>query len=325
MSTLPESTRNLLVFLLLLPALVPAWAQPYPSKPIRLVVPTTPGGGTDVTARVLARAMSERLGQQVVVDNRGGASGRIGSESVARSAPDGYTLLMGGVTPLATIPSSDSKLAYDPVNDFAPISLAATTQYTLVVHPSLPVKSVKELVALGRAKPGQVSFSSVGTGSTAHFTAELLKQLAKVDYLHVPYKGSGPAITAVLSGEVSFYFGSGPSILPHAKAGRLRPLATTGPKRAMPFPELPTTGESVPGHVSTSWYGVLAPAGTPSDIVTKLHGVIVSSLGNPTVAKQVAAAGADPLSSSPQEFAAHIKAELAKWSKVVKAGGIKAE
>jgi tripartite-type tricarboxylate transporter receptor subunit TctC len=304
-------------------AAAPALAQPYPGKPVRLVVPTTPGGGTDVTARVIARAMSERLGQQVVVDNRGGASGRIGTESVAHAAPDGYTLLMGGVTPLATIPSLDRKLAYDPVKDFAPVSLVATTQYALVVHPSLPVKSVKELVALGKSRPGEVNFSSVGTGSTAHFTAELLKQLAKVDFLHVPYKGSGPAITAVLSGEVSFYFGSGPSTLPHAKAGRLRPLATTGPKRAMPYPDLPTMNESVPGHVSTSWYGILAPQGTPGEIVSRLHEVVVGSLNNPTVSKQVAAAGAAPVSSSPQDFAAHIKAELAKWSKVVK--GIKAE
>jgi tripartite-type tricarboxylate transporter receptor subunit TctC len=312
---------------LLLACLVPALAlaQPYPSKAIRMVVPTTPGGGTDVTARVLARAMSERLGQQVVVDNRGGASGRIGTESVARAPADGYTLLMGGVTPLATIPSSDPKLPYDPVKDFEPISLAATTQYVLVVHPSLPVKNVKELVALGKAKPGLVAFSSVGTGSTTHFTAELFKQLAKVDFLHVPYKGSGPAITALLGGEVSFYFASAQSSLPHAKAGRLRPLATTGPKRAAPYAELPTMSESVPGHVSTSWYGVLAPEGTPQDIVSKLSGVITSALANPGVAQQVEASGASPTSSTPQEFAAHIKAELAKWTKVVKASGIKAE
>ena len=261
----------------------------------------------------------------MVVDNRGGASGRIGSGIVANSPPDGYTLLMGGVTPLATIPSVDSKLAYDPVKDFAPISMVATTQYTLVVHPSLPVKSVKELVALGKRRPGQVNFSSVGTGSTAHLTAELLKQLANVNFVHVPYKGSGPAITAVLSGEVSFYFGSGPSTLPHAKAGRLRPLATTGPKRSMPYPDLPTMNESVPGHISTSWYGILAPAGTPNDVISRLHDAIVSSISDPVVAKQVAASGAGPVSNSPKEFAAHISSELAKWRKLVKAAGIKAE
>lgn len=298
-------------------------AQMYPSKPIRLIVPTTPGGGTDVTARVVARAMSERLGNAVVVDNRGGASGRIGSELAARAAPDGYTLLVGGVTPMATVPSFDTRLRYDPLKDFAPISLIATTQYTLVVHPSLPVRSVKELIALGKRHPGQVNFSSVGTGSTAHFTCELLMQLAHVTFMHVPYKGSGPAITAVLSGETSFYFGSGPSVLPHVKAGRLRALATTGPKRARAYPDLPTINETVPGHVSTSWYGILAPAGTPSDIIARLHEAIAGAIGDAVVARQISAAGAEPVSNSPEAFAAHIAADIAKWRKVAERAGMR--
>ena len=297
-------------------------AQTFPSKPIRLIVPVTPGGGTDVAARIITRVLGEGLGVQVVADNRGGASGRIGAEAVAKAAPDGYTLLMGGVTPLATIPSSDSKLGYDPIRDFAPVSPVATTEYNLVVHPSLPVKTVREFIALARSRPGQINCASTGTGSTSHFTWELLKQLAKIDIVHVPYKGSGFAITALLGGEVTSYFGSAPSVLPHVKAGRLRPVASTGPRRSKTFPDIPTMNETVPGHVSTSWYGVLAPSGTPNDIIARMHDLIVKGLAVPATAQQIAASGADAISSSPAEFAALIKAEITKWSAVVKASGI---
>jgi len=302
-----------------------ALAQAYPSKPIRLIVPSTPGGGTDTMARFIASAMSKKLGVQVVVDNRTGASGRIGSELAAQSPADGYTLLMGATTPLTTIPSFDTKLRYDPLKDFAPISLVATSQYALVVHPSLPVKSVSELIALGKRRPMQVSFSSVGTGSTSHFTCELLMQLADVKLLHVPYRGSGPATTAVLSGEVSVYFGTGSSVRRHVEAGRLRALATTGPKRASLFPDLPTVNETVPGMIVTSWYGVLAPAGTPNDILAKLHVVIAGVVGDAVVAKQIQRVGAEAISNSPEEFAAFMRTEMAKMRKVAKGAGISVE
>jgi tripartite-type tricarboxylate transporter receptor subunit TctC len=307
--------------LLLAQGFIPAvLAQPYPSKPIRLIVPFTPAGGTDTSARIMAQAWSDDLGWRVVVENRPGASGRIGTEIAAKSAPDGYTLLMGSVAPNAILPSSGTKLPYDAVKDFAPISLLATSDFTLVVHPSLPTKTVKELVTLARSRPGQINFSSVGNASGSHLTAELLKQLAKLDIVHVPYKGPGAAVVAVLSGETSFYFGSGPTVVPHVNAGRLRALATTGAKRSKVFPGLPTVSETVPGHVSTQWFGFLFPAGTPKEIVARLHAATVSAAAKPKVAEQIAAVGSDLVASTPEEFAAFISAEIAKWGKVVKSG-----
>jgi tripartite-type tricarboxylate transporter receptor subunit TctC len=303
----------------------PALAQAFPTKPIRLIVPVTPGGGLDVFGRIIARVLSEGLGVQVVADNRGGASGRIGAEAVARAAPDGYTLLMGGVTPLSTIPSSDPKLSYDAVKDYAPISLVGTAEFNLVMHPSLPVRSVADFIALAKSKPGQIYCASTGIGSTSHFTWELFKQFAKIDIVHVPYRGGGFAYTALLGGEVSSFFGSASSITPHVKAGRLRPIASTGPKRSKTFPDIPTMSETVPGVVSTSWYGVLAPAGTPNDIIFRMHDIIVKGLNAPAIAQQIVASGADPISSSPEEFSAFIKAEIAKWTRVVKASGITVE
>ena len=302
-----------------------ALAQAYPSKPIRLIVPWPPGGGTDAAARILAQALSDGLGEQVVVDSRPGATGRIGTEFAARAPADGYTLLMGTVGPNSVMPAASPKLPYDAIRDFAPISLVATSDYILVVHPSLPVKSVKDLIALAGSKPGQINFASAGNGSVAHLAGELFKLLAKVDMVHVPYKGGGPAVTATLSGEVSLYFGSGPSVVSFAKAGRLRAIATTGAKRSKTLPGLPTIGETLPGHEATQWFGVLAPAGTPQDIVLKLHAVIVKAVGTAKVAQQLSAVGSDPVSNSPEEFAAHIKAEIAKWGKVAKAARISFE
>ena len=300
-------------------------AQAYPSKPIRLIVPWPPGGGTDAAARIMAQALSDDLGEQIVVDNRPGATGRIGTELAARASADGYTLLMGTVAPNAVMPAASAKLPYDAIRDFAPISLVATSDYVLVVHPSLPVKSVKDLITLADSKPGQLNFASAGNGSVGHLAAELFKLLAKVGMVHVPYKGGGPAVTATLSGEVSLYFGSGPSVVPFAKAGRLRAIATTGAKRSRTIPGLPTVGETLPGHVAVQWFGILAPAGTPQDIVLKLHAVIAKALGAAKVVQQLAAVGAEPVSDSPQEFAAHLRAEIAKWGKVVKAAGISLE
>jgi tripartite-type tricarboxylate transporter receptor subunit TctC len=300
-----------------------ALAQAYPVKPIRLIVPSNPGGGTDVSGRLVGRILTEALGVQVVVENRGQATGRVGADAVARAAPDGYMLLLGATTPLSTIPSADPKVTYDPVKDFAPISLVATSDFALAVHASLPTKTVRDFIALARSKPGQINFASVGTGSGAHFTLELFKQLARLDMLHVPYRGASLAITALVGGEVSSYFGSGPSLLPHVKSGRVRPLASTGVRRMKTFPEIPTMNEIVPGLVSYLWFGVVAPAGTPNDIIARLFGVIAKGVHDPAMGQVFAAAGADPVSSSsPQEFGELIKTELAKWTKVAKTAGI---
>lgn len=299
-----------------------AFGQAYPSKPIRLIAPYPPGGGVDATARIVAQALSDALGQQVVVDNRGGASGRIGTEIAARAPADGYNLLLGSVAPNAIIPAAYSKLPYDAIKDFVPISLVAESDYILAVHPSLPVKSVKDLIALAKAKPGQIAFASTGNLGGPHLAGELFKQLAKVDMVHVAYKGGGPATVAILSGETSLIFGTGPTVVPHAKAGKLRLVATTGAKRSKTLPELPTVGETLPGHEVAQWYGILAPAGTPPEILSKLNSEIVKALGNPKVVQQLAGLGASAITTTPEQFTAHIKAEIAKWGKVVKSSGI---
>ncbi len=299
-----------------------AMAQAYPAKPIRLIVPATPGGGSDVPARIMTQALTDDLGWRFVVDNRGGASGRIGTELAAKAPGDGYTLLLGGATPNAVIQSVVPNLPYDTLRDFAPVSLVSTSDFTLVAHPSLPVKTVQDLITLARNKPGQINFGSVGNISGAHVTGELLKQLAKINLVHVPYKGPGLAMVAVLSGEVSLYFGSGPSVMPHAKTGKLRLIATAGRKRSKMFPDLPTVSETVPGHEATLWYGILAPAGTPKDIISKLNTAIVTAGGTPRVIDQLAAVGMESVNNSPEVFTAFIKAEITKWGKVVKASGV---
>lgn len=293
----------------------------YPSRPIRLVVPATPGGGSDVPARIMTQALSDDLGWRFVVDNRGGASGRIGTEIAAKVPADGYTLLLGSATPNAIVQSVVPNLPYDTLRDFVPISLIATSDFTLVAHPSLPVKSVQDLIVLAKRKPGQINFGSVGNISGAHVAGELLKQLAGINLVHVPYKGPGPAMVALLSGEVSLYFGSGPSVMPHAKTGKLRLIATAGWKRSKVFPDLPTVNETVPGHEATLWYGILAPAGTPKDIVSKLNTAIIKAGGTPKVTEQLAAVGMESVNNTPEVFTAFIKSEIAKWSKVVRASG----
>ena len=298
-----------------------AAAQPYPAKPIRLIVPATPGGGSDVPARILTLALTDEMGWKFVVDNRGGASGRIGAELAANSAPDGYTLLLGNTTPNAVVQGSVSNLPYDTLRDFIPVSLVATSDFNLVVHPSLPVTTVKQLIALAKSKPGEMRFGSVGNISGAHVTGELFKQLAGVDIVHVPYKGPGPAMVAVVSGEVQLYFGSGPSVTPHVKTGKLRLIASTGAKRSRFFPDIPTMGETVPGHQAMLWYGILAPAKTPTDIVATLNNAIVAAGRSPRVIEQLTAVGMDSVNNSPAEFTAFIKSEIAKWGKVVKASG----
>jgi tripartite-type tricarboxylate transporter receptor subunit TctC len=300
-------------------------AQSYPSKPIRLIAPYPPGGGVDAAARIVAQALSEALGQQVVVDNRGGASGRIGTEIAAKVHADGYTLLLGSVAPNAIIPAAYSKLAYDSLRDFAPVSLVADSDYVLTVHPSLPVRSVKDLVALARSRPGQIAFASTGNLGGPHLAGELFKQLSKVEMVHVAYKGGAAAVTAILSGETSLMFGSAPTVVPHAKAGKLRLVATTGTRRSKTLPELPTVAATLPGHEVTQWYGVLAPAGTPAEILSRLNSEIVSAWRGPKIAQQFAALGADAVTSTPGEFAARIKSEIAKWERVIKTSGVPLE
>jgi tripartite-type tricarboxylate transporter receptor subunit TctC len=298
-------------------------AQTYPVKPIRLISPYPPGGGTDASARIMAQALSDQMGQQVVVDSRGGASGLIGTELAAKALPDGYTLVLGNVAPMAILPAANPKLPYDPLKDFAPISLMATSDYILTVHPSVPAKNIKELIAVARANPGKLTYASSGALGGPHLSGELLNLLAKVSVVHIPYKGNGPAAIAVMTGESTMMFGSGPSVVPHVQTGRMRALATTGPKRTMP--ELPAMNEFLPGYDVTQWYGLLAPAGTPREIVSRLHLEMAKAVANPKVAQLYTNLGTQPVSSTPEEFAAFIRSESAKYARVIKNANIKAD
>jgi tripartite-type tricarboxylate transporter receptor subunit TctC len=301
-----------------------ALAQNYPNRPIRIVVVSTPGGSVDTMARVVGPKLAERWGQQVIVDNRPGAGGAIAAELVARSPADGYTLIMGTVASLATNVSLRKSLPYDPVRDFAPITLVATQNLMLLIHPSIPAKSVKELVALAKRQPGQLSFASAGNGTGGHLSGELFKLLAGIDMLHVPYKGVAPALIDVISGQVSMTFASILSGHPHARSGKLRALAVTGAKRSPAVPELPTMIEAgVKGYESATWYGLLAPAGTPPDIVAKLNAEVVAILKQPETHERLSKEGADPVGNTPAEFGKFIRSEIAKWGKVIKAAGIK--
>jgi tripartite-type tricarboxylate transporter receptor subunit TctC len=285
-----------------------------------MISPYPPGGGIDASARIISQALTEQLGQQVIVDTRPGATGRIGTEIAAKSPADGYTLLLGSSAPNAIIPSASPKLPYDAIKDFAPISLVGTTEYTLVVHPSLPVRSVKELIVLAKANPGKLTFASSGTLGAAHLAGELFNLLAKVDIVHIAYKGTGPAAVSVLTGETVMSYGGGPAVAPHVKANRLRALATTGSKRRSR--DLPTMNETVPGCIVDQWYGVLAPAATPREILDRLHKEIVRAIATPKVAQQFTNLDTDAVTSTPEEFAALIRSDMAKWAKVIKAAKI---
>jgi tripartite-type tricarboxylate transporter receptor subunit TctC len=305
-------------------AALPAHSQNYPTRPIRVLVPSTPGGSVDTLARTVAPKLSEKWGQQVVVDNRAGAGGAIAGEMLAKAPPDGYTLMMGTIAATATNVSLQ-KTNYDPIKDFAPITLVATQNLMLVIHPSVPAKSVKELIAVAKAKPGQLSFASAGNGTGGHLSGELFKLLAGIDLLHIPYKGVAPALVDVVAGQVSMTFASLISGTPHYKSGRLRALAVTGAKRSIALPELATMQEAgVKGYESATWYGMLAPAGTPADIVNKLNTEIVAILRQPEINDRLSQEGAEPVGNTPQQFGAHIKAEIEKWRKVIRAAGIKA-
>jgi tripartite-type tricarboxylate transporter receptor subunit TctC len=300
-------------------------ADTYPSRPIRMIVAYPPGGGTDQVGRVMAEQLTVTLGQNVVVDNRGGATGNIGTELAARAVPDGYTLLMGNVAPNAVNVSLFKKLGFDPVKDFAPVSLVAITPNILVAHPSIPVKTIKELIAYAKAKPGTLNFPSAGVGSSSHLAGELLKSLAGISMVHVPFKGGGPALIAVIAGEVQVMFATMPAAMPHVKSWKVKPVAVTTAKRSQAMPELPTIAESgVKGYDASTWYGLLAPARTPQAIVTRLHGDTVKILAGPT-RQRLEAQGFEPDGGTPAEFAAYIKSEIIKWAKVIKDAGIPAE
>ena len=304
---------------------LPVLAQSYPSKPIRLVLPYPPGGGTDVIARPLAQKLTEQLGQQVIVDNRGGAGGNIGMEFVAKSPADGYTLLFALTAQYAVNPSLYPKLPYDPVRDYAPISLLANAPYLLVVHPTLPAKSVAELVALVKARPGQLSYSSSGNGSGAHLAGEMLRSLARVEIVHVPYKGAGPAMPDLIAGQVQLSFITYTAAGPHIKTGRLRALGVTTAKRSPTLPDLPAIGETVAGYDSAVWYGFAAPAGTPLEIVSKLNAEVLRVLAAPDFRSRITLEAVSPIGSTPEEFGSFMRSEIVRWAKVVKDSGAKVD
>ena len=302
-----------------------AFAQGYPGQPIRFIVPYAAGGGVDIVARAIAPKLSERLGQSVVIDNRGGAGGNIGTELAAKAEPNGYTLVMGAAA-FAINVSLYRKLPFDPLKDFVPISLIAATPNILAVHPAVPAKSVRELIQLARAKPGSLNYASAGNGTTSHLAAELFKTMASINMVHIPYKGTSPAVVALLSGEVAVMLAPALTLLTHIKANKVRGLAVTGTKRSPAFPGLPTVAESgLPGFEARQWYGVLAPAGTPKEIVTRLNSEIVTIVRSPEVTKRFLSDGSEPVGSTPEEFARYIKAEIAKWAKAVEASGARVD
>jgi tripartite-type tricarboxylate transporter receptor subunit TctC len=302
-----------------------ALAQEYPAKPIRVVVPFPPGGGTDFMGRVIMQKVGENLGATVVIDNRGGAGSSIGTEIVARSPADGYTvLIVSGAH--AINPSIYPKLPYDSVRDFAPVTMFTSGPGLLVVHPSVPAKSVRELIALAKSRPGQLNYASAGIGTPPHLAGELFKTMARVNIVHVPYKGNGPAYTDLIGGHVSVMFPNVSTATAHVRAGKLRALAVTTKSRTPIAPDLPTISEAgVPGYDVSSWYGLLAPAGTPAAVVAKLQREIARVMRLPDVSEKLTSQGLDIVGNTPEEFAAIIKAEIVKWAKVVKASGAKAD
>ena len=298
-----------------------AAAQSYPAGPVRVIVPFPPGGGVDGAGRLISQKLSEALGRQFVVDNRPGANGMIGSEAAAKAQKDGYTLMVNGAN-FVTTPSMYSKVTYDPVKDFEPISLMSLAPNVLVVHPSLPVKSVKELIALAKARPGQVNFAGSGSGSTPHLAAELFNTLANVKMVHVPYRGTGPAIVGLMSGEASVMFMPTTNAVPMVKAGRLRALAVTTQKRVPAMPELPTVAESgLKGYESSQWYGVWAPAGTPTDVLGLLNAHVARIMQAPDMKQRLTAEGLVAVGGTRDQFASHVRTEIAKWAKVIKQSG----
>lgn len=302
----------------LVAASVAATAQGYPAKPIRLIVPYPPGGPTDFVGRILGQKITEAWGQQVVVENRAGAASAIGTEIAARAAADGYTLLLGTSAGFCINPALGGKLSYDPERDFAPVSLLVINPQILVVHPSLPVHSVKGLVALAKNRPGQINYASVGNASPQHLGMEMLKRMTGIDMVHVPYKGTAPAVTDILAGHVSLMFNSMPSVLPQARSGKLRGIAVGSAKRSPAAPDIPTVAEAgVPGFEYVTWYGLYAPANTPRDVLSLLNTQIVKILSDPEISQRFASQGAEPAGSTPDQLATYRRAEFERWRKLI--------
>ena len=298
----------------------------YPVKPIRIIVPSAPGSGPDIMARAIGQKLNESLGQPIVVDDKPGAGGIIGSEAAAKSAPDGYTLIMANAGSHAVNASLYAKLPYDPVKDFAPITLVAVAPNILIVHPTLPARTAKDLIALARTRPGELTFGSGGNGSTAHLSGELFRTMAGINVVHIPFKGSPAAVIGVIAGQIVMAFPNIPPALPHVRSGKLKALAVTTAKRSAALPDLPTIAESgLPGYEATAWFGVLAPAGTSSAIIAKLNSAIVKSVHVREMRERLSAEGAEAVGNTPEQFAQIIKTDIAKWAKVVKASGAKPE
>ena len=301
-----------------------AHAQDYPAKPIRIIVPFPPAGATDIVGRVVAADLQKAWGQPVTVENRAGAGGNLGAELVAKAAPDGYTLLVGTVGTHGINSSLYPKLPFDPIKDFEPVSLVALVPNLMVVHPSVPAKTVQEFIAYAKTRPGKIDYASSGNGTSIHLSAELFKSMSGTYLVHIPYRGSGPAVTDLLGGQVAVMFDNLPSALPHVKAGKLRPLGITSLKRSPALPDVPTLSESgLKGFDASSWFGILAPAGTPKPIVDRLQQQIAKGLATTEGRDRLASQGAEPVGNTPTEFAAFIRAEIAKWGTVVKVAGAK--
>ena len=298
-------------------------AQAYPNKPIRLIVAFDPGGSTDIIARLVGQKLGERVGQQVIIDNRGGAGGTIGTELAARALADGYTLTMGTTSTHVIAPSIYPNVKYDPVKDFTPVTLVASTPYLLVLHPGVQAKTLKEFIALAKSQPGKLNYASAGAGTTTQLAMEMLKQAAGLDIVHIPYKGNGPAGTALMGGQVQALFGSMPAVLPHAKAGRMRPIAVGTTKRSQALPDVPSVAESgFPGFEVSLWLGFFGPRGLPEPVVKKLHGELTAIATSAEMKGQFERNGADPVTTTPAELAKLMKSELDKYTKVIKAAGV---
>jgi tripartite-type tricarboxylate transporter receptor subunit TctC len=307
-------------------AAAPAAAQTFPVKPVRIVVGFTAGGPTDIVARTVGQKLAEAWGQPVVIDNRAGAGGVIATEQVARAPADGYTMLMGTIGGLAVAMSLQPNRGYDTLRDFAPVTQAVTVTNILAVHPTLPVRNVKELLALAKARPGQLTYASSGSGTVTHLAGELLKTMAQVDIIHVPFKGGAPALTALMSGEVAMSYENSLVLLPHVKSGKVRALGVTGAKRSRLLPDLPTVAEAaLPGYDASGWYGLVVPAATPKDVVARINAEAVRVLRLPDVSERLSGQGAEPVGNSAAEFGAFMRTEIDKWAKLVKSANMKPE
>ncbi|ABM43659.1 Uncharacterized protein UPF0065 [Acidovorax sp. JS42] len=330
MTNLHHTTRRTLLASLAVAAAgalpMGALAQNFPTKPITIIVPFSAGGTTDILARIVGQGLTTELGQSVVVDNKPGAGGNIGGSLAAKAAADGYTLFMGTVGTHAINQSLYKKMPFDPVKDFAPLSRVAAVPNLLVAHPSQPFKTVKEMIAYAKANPGKITFGSPGSGASPHVSGELFKSMTGTDLLHIPYKGSAPAMTDLLGGQTSVMFDNMPSAIQHVRSGKLRPIAVTTAKRSPELPDVPTIAEAgVPGYEATSWFGMFAPAGTPKPVLDKLHAALIKVLNQADVKKKIAEQGGDVVAETPAQFAAFIKAESVKWGKVVKESGATAD